>query len=383
MVRDEVVEGAAVMSLRIVGPEGELDAELRFPLPGRDEAPLPIAVVVNGTDADEVVPVSRATTVLAVESGIATLHMDLAGPDWGGGATDAHGPLARSAVATALRWANGSEADSDGCRVTDRLPRIDPTRVVLVGASNGGNLAVAALADADIAAPEPAGLVLWETPAGAEFVNVEHGNLPELYAPGGCARTERGIECPFLDTTLVASGLGLPCFDLDHDGVCEEGEREVGGTREPVSDRQMMSPLLSDLIAESGLDLPGVGDTASALSFWATRDATRMADTLVSNHPNLPVLLVAFDVDHRLYGLDDHPHVFGLGEALQAAGARWTRLNPGMTWSGQGDENEPDMALSLTSPTGWLLPAADVRDRDALAAAVLELADRAADGMWY
>ena len=76
--------------------------------------------------------------------------------------------------------------------------------------------------------------------------------------------------------------------------------------------------------------------------------------------------------------------VFGLGEALQGAGAAWTRLNPGTAWLPElSEENPPNAPLRLDDPTGSLVSeAAEEPLAELLAAAVLELSERHQTGEW-
>ena len=113
------------------------------------------------------------------------------------------------------------------------------------------------------------------------------------------------------------------------------------------------------------------------------RDAARLAGALVAAQPELPILLLASATDH-VQTLPDHPHVFGLGEALQGAGAAWTRLNPGTAWLPElSEENPPNAPLRLDDPTGSLVSeAAEEPLAELLAAAVLELSERHQTGEW-
>ena len=70
-------------------------------------------------------------------------------------------------------------------------------------------------------------------------------------------------------------------------------------------------------------------------------------------------MLLASECDHAIPELDDRPHVMGLGEALQRAGAAWVRLNPGSGWSGLEEENPVNLPLRLAVPGGWLLTDAE------------------------
>jgi hypothetical protein len=364
-------------TLTLAAAEGTIDAQLAVPADAPEGAP--VVLQTYGAWDPAVVPDGEH---VAIDRAI-TLRVALSGAAWGDGTDDVRGPLARGAVAAALRYAAGETEDGEGCALVDRAPAADVDTRVAFAQSNGGNLVMATLADAALDAPAPVGLVLWETPAGAGFVNKEADNSPVLYAPGTCTFTPAGgVACPFpADHPPLAVDDGL-CFDVDGDGACTDADLREKAPTDPATGRYAGSATLAAVIAAQGLPVQW-DDAAASAAFWSPRDAALAAPAVVSRHPELDFLLLASETDHVLHGLADHPHVYGLGEALQAAGARWVRLNPGSRWSGLGEENTPNLPLSLAHPDAWLVAEADENPLDGLAtAAVDELADRARSNDW-
>lgn len=385
---DDPIESSAVSVGALVPTDaGAVHVVARWPERGEADARWPIAVFVHGAWSAAGTPIDEDTLSAGTAEGLVAVHLDLPGGGESTGPADQRGAASRAAVAAALRWAAGEARDLGGCTLPDRVPQAAPEDLVLIGTSNGGNLAVATLADATLDTPTVTGLVTWETPASATFVGVEHGVDPTVYTPGTCTlSTEAGVTCAFPEERLRAAELdGSPvlCFDLEIDGRCAEGDVPVRGTRDPVSGSVFVSPALA-AAAEARGELPvGFADAATAEAWWAARDATRLAPALVANRPDLPVLVLASEEDH-VQSLADHPHVYGLLAALQAAGAAWTRLNPGIRWLPEAEtENDPDLPVSLDDPRGALLSEDAEQPTDRLfAAAVRELADRRASGDW-
>ncbi len=361
----------AVVPIQLAAASGTLEAELRFLTSPTGTLPVVVQVFGAWDDALPAEPVGPNEAL--------AIRFALSGS---GGASDLRGPLARSAVAAALAYAHGDTADADGCRVTDRVPDADPSSLILLGLSNGGNLAMATLADHSLAVPEPIAVILWETPVGAQLVNVEHRNASELYTPGGCNLDGSGLHCPF----ALAGQLNddeLLCFDADGDGGCTEDELARTPVTDPATGRHATSAELVGAALALG-PLPASWNTAAeSASFWAERDALLAVPAVIPRFPHLAFLLLASETDHVLTGLPDHPHIYALGEALQTAGARWVRLNPGTRWSGQPEENAIDLELRLAETAGWLYaePAADPL-AGPIEAAVNELAARHRSADW-
>lgn len=360
---------------------GEIGVQVRWPIRTPGDEQWPVAVVVpGGFTADEVA--NRKTSVgVQNEDGIVSIQVDLAGKNWFDGENDLRGRVGREAVALALRYAAGEIADQHDCKITDRSPAALTENVVLVGLSNGGNLAAATLADPELDLPPVIGWVAWETPAGPQFVNSDHRNDDRLYSPGTCVANESGVVCPYDENTLAPALSGY-CFDLDGNGHCNSDDLSTSGPLDVETGREWISPQVATLAENAGLSSSSVADLATSTTFWAERNASILAPAIFAQHPDLPVLLVASEEDHVLVGLADHPHVFGLGEILQAAGARWTRLNPGMDWSGQSGENPANAPLTISAASGWLTPKDGPALEANLSAAVREISDRTTDDSW-
>ncbi len=365
-----------VHSLRLAAEEGTIAAQLVVPHDALEEAP--VVVQVFGAWDPAVLPGGEHTTL----DRVVTLRVALADAEWGDGGDDLRGPQGRAAVAAALRYAAGQDHDTEDCAVVDRAPIADPSTRLVFAQSNGGNLVMATLGDTTLDVPEPVGVVLWETPAGAGFVDMEHGNSEALYAEGSCTfGAASGVSCPFRPGVelLVQNG---PCFDVDGDHACTDADVHEHAPTDPSTGLNAGSPTLAEAFVAAGLH-PDWDDTTQSAAFWAERDAARAAPAAIARFPDLPFLLLASETDHVLYGLGDHPHVYGLGEALQTAGARWVRLNPGETWSRLGSENVPNLPLRLSDPTAWLLTEQEENPLSGVATrAVNELVERSRDDNW-
>lgn len=371
-----------------LGEEAEVPA-LHLALAWPDRAPeeegWPVALALQGTWSQAMADDGR----VRVDEGVVEVRLDLPGGGQSGGLDDQRGEGSRAAVAAALRWLAGEDLDLGGCTAARRVPGLRTDLLYLLGLSNGGNLAVATLADPALSHPPVAGLVTWETPVSPQLVNVEFGLDPDLYTPGSCAWDPvDGLGCALPEVPLAVVPAARPpdtvCFDVDEDGGCLAGtDVLVAGTANPATGDRTLSPPLTAALEAAGLAPAGIDDGLEAARFWEWRNASRLAAPLVAAEPELPVLLVGTEEDHVQVAAD-HPQIFGWGEALQTSGAAWTRLNPGRRWLPEAaGENPPNTPLSLAAPTGRLL----TEDEEAplggvLAAAVRELTERRRSGDW-
>ncbi len=358
---------------------GTLDAELRWP--AEADGSWPAAVVIPGGFDPYVLPVRQGTPMVNNAEGVVSLHLDLAGPAWGDGVDDHRGPLARAAVATGVAFLAGRAADATGRSVLDLAPGTRTDRLVLAGHSNGGNLAVATLADESLSLPGVVGLATFETPAGPQFVNVEHGGLGLSYATGTCTAGADGIDCPFTTEQAALSAEGEVCVDVDEDQLCGATENTVGGSLDPATSKRALSPRLRGMVDAEGLPAGDYDTLEEADDFWGERDAARLVAEMARVRP-VPTVVVGTEEDHVLVGLADHPHVFGLYELLHQAGVA-VRLNPGAAWTGLGAENDVGAPYGLSNAEGWLVPeSTDVTLQDLLTAGTRELCARTDDEGW-
>lgn len=384
---DEVDLGVRTIGVQVPdGAGGSVHADVRWPESSAEAAAWPVALVVHGAWDAVGTPIDRSSMRVDVTAGLVDVHLDLPGNGRTEGTNDRRGASSRAAVAAVLRWAAGDVRDLGGCTLADRVPGADADGLYVVGTSNGGNLAIAALADTTLSTPPVRGLVVWETPAGPQFVNVELGATPTVYRSGSCVfASATGIVCDLPVERLVelSGDPSVLCFDLDEDNGCGDADVTVRGVEDLATGLVMLSPALLDAAATRGLTLSGYATHDAAADWWAERDGTRLAGALVAARPDLPVMVLASEIDH-VQTLADHPHVFGLGEALQDAGAAWTRLNPGAEWlPGLVEENAPNGLMRLADPRGALLPEAVEEPAAALlTAAVLELSDRWSTDDW-
>ncbi len=368
----EVSDGVRVIELVLEAEAGKLPAQLRLPADA-SMATLPVVTQVFGGWDDALEPQSAR---LGPGRSV-SLRVALAGPEWGEGVSDTRGPLARQALAAALRFASGDAEDAAGCTLSRRAPPADVNVQLLLGLSNGGNLVYTTLADADLELGALDGVITWETPIGAQLVNIEHRNSADLYAPGTCDLDTGTLRCPFLLESLVVAD-GALCFDLDADGACAADEVVRTEAIDPLTGRFATSAELLALARVAGTLPADWDDEAESGAFWAARDAALAVPAVVARYPDVAHLLVGSETDHVLTGLADHPHVYALGQRLQEAGAGWVRLNPGAAWTGLADENAVDAPLRVGTADGWLLSEDDEAPLEhILDAAVAELTDHA------
>ncbi len=366
---------------------GSVQADLRWPESRDPGATWPVAILLHGAWDPAGTPLEPRSIRPRVTEGIVGIHMDFPGNGRTDGVNDHRGAASRASVAAVLQWAAGAIRDRGGCTLAERVPGTDPGALYLVGTSNGGNLAAATLAEEGVALPPVSGLIVWETPAGPQFANVEFGTANSVYTAGTCLLTdETGIVCALPPERLITAGTGSAtrlCFDRDDDGDCGDADVTVAGVDDGATGLRYLSPTLTEAAAIAGLELSGYADATAADAWWAERDAARLAPRLVTAQPELPVMILASEADH-VQTFPDHPHVYGLGEALQRAGAAWTRLNPGQAWLPSAhDENAPNIPLTLANPTASLLAEDAENPTDALlAAAVRELYERSVSGEW-
>ena len=315
---------------------------------------------------------------------------------------DRRGAESRAAVAATARFAAGLEPDADGCYVSDVVSvALSTTPPFWLGHSNGGNMAIAVLADSGLDVPEPSGIVMFETPISSQFVDVELVN--PLYLPGGCDwEVGVGLSCAYVSTPTLgwdgtyqdgsAGPVGAVFLDADADGVKAADEYPIFGVATVVDEPTVaFSPELTALLEAQGVTGPVRLNLADAEDWWGERDGSRMAGAAEEAHPGVPLIVIGTEDDH-VAGVSDHAHITAAAQIWRDSGSPWVRVNPASTYmdevAGAGPawtDNPPNLATFLDN--------ADVRmEPDELvtgfapdrycAAALLELMARTDSGDW-
>jgi len=335
------------------------------------DLPRVVGVVLPGGFSPNQLPAS-GDHLLRQDVGLVQVHVELPGGEGSpttGGEMDYHGAGSRQAVGAALRFAGGSTPNTEGVTLLEMLNVEGPLPVVLIGRSNGGNLAVATLADSDVDVPKVAGLVVWETPAGPQFLLTELRD-PERGECGFSALDGDGLVCEMAYDQLVDAS--PPFLDRDNDGLPGEDEPVFEGLL--LEEGRLHSPSLVRALSPN----PGRQEEQEALDWFAWRDASRLAPGAVARQPDMGVIILGGETDHAQH-IDDSPHVFGLAQVFDSKGA-WTRLLPDSTYSELWVEQPAGQGVRLDDP-GDLAPTPHALTH-LLSAAVLELGDRTHNENW-
>lgn len=256
---------------------------------------------------------------------------------------DRRGAESRAAVAATARFAAGVEPDAEGCYLADRVSvALSSTPPFALGHSNGGVLAIATLADSTLDVPDLSGIVMFETPISAQFVDVELGAVNQenpMYLPGSCEwDPSEGMTCGYTsvpvlgwDPTYQDGGrgpMGAVFFDEDGDGIKTVEEYPVFGVGTVVDEPTVaFSPQMTMWIEDQGLVGPTRLDLADADAWWAERDGSRLAIAALENHPGIPLIVIGTVEDH-VAGVSDHSHISGAAAIWRGAGSPWVRVNP-------------------------------------------------------
>jgi hypothetical protein len=393
-IEDEVLGGDGPMAAALVFPSG----------PTRYEDGAPIAVFVQGGWGLESLPLGGPGLArLSTGVGIATLYFNLPGGDgpYGTpGLDDNRGPHARSAVATALRYAAGLTTDTEGRSASERVPGGLSPQLVLASYSNGGNLAWATLTDEKLPVPEPIGVASMETPCSSQLALAEVGTaaqLSPLYEEGICQLDDRnGLVCDFdyaglgFDSYARPETEGALYLDLDGNaGMSESGDFELGVVREGERSSLWAQSTEARAAADAaGLRLTGRLEPEDTQLFWAQREAPRLMPAARARFPQLVGMETGTEKDHVLSQPLDRPNVTGMVAAMQGARLRWSRLHAGPEWveelAGEGDYADvaPNTLVEVGDMALPMQPEEGAVDFDYLTAAVLELFDRDREGDW-
>ncbi|MFT4978338.1 MAG: hypothetical protein ACI8S6_004246 [Myxococcota bacterium] len=347
---------------------------------GRYPDGAPAIVFVRGGWAVASLPAGGLQIRFGSGRGVAQVYLDL--PD------DVRGADSRAAVAAALRYAAGEQADEEGCVIEDRMGSPLSGQRALVGYSNGGNLAWSVLADAEQDLPPVDGVVTFETPASAQLILFD---LQSSYEPGDCALTElNAISCAVSYEGITYSAEEDVLFlDRDGDGVLGgDADRRISALESPVDGLRYTSPEAAAAMEEVGLVLEPYASAAGVAAFWSEREAPQAMAGAIERFAELATIVSATEVDHAQASLEGSPHVIGMMAAAVAAGVRWHRLNPDAAYAvletgdpGSIAEYDANTAFMLDSEPA-LMPESAGAGRGLSTAAAVEILDRAHEKNW-
>ncbi len=330
-----------------------------------------------------------------------------------GGDFDYRGAGSMAAIREAILFAGGVKRDSEGVLLTDVIPFASTDELGVVGRSNGGNLALVALAESSQARELVDWVVTWESPLGDQYANVEIDVNP-YHELGSCTAT----SCPLgrlgeflrFDPDLTTESREL--FSQSYEGgfFVDTNENGVHNGREatfsafPAGEtvrgvKLFMSAELRALVdAEQDSIFPD-GDRPSWLAsaaegddFWDLHDGALRVREIADARPDLYVLHVQTATDH-VQASPDYPHAMSHMLAWLDAGHVRVRLNPdasymadvtgmgegsfpdndggqGVQWPGAEDQMEPERVRETRI------------DPHAATAGIVECADRNHYGNW-
>lgn len=321
---------------------------------------VPALVIHGGFAGDQVPPVP--STILDTGGGVVQIHVDLAGSDSVDAEMDHYGPDSRAGVVEALRYARGMVADDTGCFVGDRFEVAEA--VILVGLSNGGNLALSTLADGNLERPPVEALLTWETPAAAPIALNEY-HRPEL---GDCSLGPE-MRCEMDYRRLRWAGQGY--LDRNDNGELDDDEPTWRGLNTSIG--LTFSPEMRVLLGD---DL-GLASSQETRAFWESREGAAQVPKVGVAYPSLKTMLIGGTQDHA-QEISGSPHVMGLALAYSRAGF-WVRVNPDAAYTGLAQENAANIPVGFDR-TELLL--AGATDMDVISAGVHELADRIRQDDW-
>ena len=360
------------------------------------------------------------------------------------GVYDTRGPLCNQALAEVISFALGTKTESGGQTIDEVVSAEFDLNVVGIGASsNGGPVTAAALGRYGDQLDGLGFFAGWENPTSAQVLGMDFGphdcdprdgdgngndaddHRTDAYVAYGFPTCEFDLEgltwepdVSWQDGRHVRQGalylergangsydvvdrFGCISGDLDDSGVLEPDEDQAipalfhddQGQPQPL--RYYSPTVLRAALAQGSFDATGwppfVATLGEATGFWFHRDATQHYAAMAAKLPALGGILVFSEQDH-VQITPDRVHIHHTYDGFRDGGL-WCRLNPdanyvAITAPGVPFGDLPDTPANAevadwTVGAGFALPEhAALSSSAALAAAVLELADRTHRGDW-
>jgi hypothetical protein len=400
---------------------GEIGIAVRVFHPATDEARYsdgaPIIVDVQGGWSAGRVSASGSSTDESAH-GFVRIEFMLPGGSFGdvtsGGEYDIRGPDSVQALADVLSYASGELADMSGALITDQIPFALTDQVGILGGSNGGNLALATLAEHGATLSSVRWFVAWESPIGDQYAAIELNDNP-FYTPGTCTAT----TCPtpgladalFWMPLATTSPVNFDTGNWSFPGAI--GAKSADGTLLKVFDKfpaavtgnatgVQLYPTVEfgEAIRDAAMTLfPPLGnpppwlvtDEAEIAAYWNYRDGAIRIPEVHALLPELLVIHVGTVIDH-VQTQPDYPHAASHIQAWLDVGHDFVRVNADAEYlsaisglaAGQFPDNEANQPIPYPGSEDLML--AEKYDgipvgAFANLAAMLELADRAHEGV--
>jgi hypothetical protein len=315
-----------------------------------------------------------------------------------GGTFDVRGPNCVRALADVTLYAMGLLADDEGRMLTDRVPHALVDEVGMIGLSNGGNLALAALGVHGTEISAVSWLVAWESPIGDQQSNVELNGNPH-YTPGNCdamtcawsadfatqlawdanrTTSARHDRMETVSGRLTVSGGPPNLLQSLPSGFDAAGVLRLYPSQELAT---ALRSVESSLFGAAGAPEWMVLDATASESYWSTRDAALQIAAVAMSSPHLLVMHLQRVSDH-VQTQPDYPHATAHMLGWSDAGHAFFRLNPDAAYQEyvQGGamnvyrENDARVVVQYPGAESQMIPNA-MAGRIQLAG-VLELADR-------
>lgn len=407
-------------------PGGTLAVRVFSPATGqaRYAAGAPVVVWVPGGDSvgtldNPLAPIADDVIVVAF---LFPGGIDAAAGRSSDGTYDHRGEACIAALRDVILFAAGQQSDDTGQMIDDVVPvRVLHNNVGLIGASNGGNIAVAAAATwGEELADHLRYVVQWESPVSSQMATTDLGPTSLLCPPGEDGRndyvnpryTAYGTVSCTVDMNDIYYDGSNPVQPVFHDGNgngrydtvedpitgCQTPDRNLSGELglnedfplsaytdgiHDVYSRQV-THALDDLGLIMGPWPVAIADRARADAYWDVREAVRLYGQAAADNPELEGMVLATAVDH-VQTAPDKPHIRQAFEGWRDAGA-WVRINPATEYLAAADATlrgrtdlpalEPNVPPTRwTDSTLYCLPE-DVSSRVSQVAAVWEMADR-------
>lgn len=327
-----------------------------------------------------------------------------------GGTYDSRGPASVRALADVIAFATGHTRSMEGKTIQDYAGAIKPLtdQAGTIGWSLGGTTIAAAMG---LHGQDVRGLRWYashESPYGEGVIDGEFGTRAEpsrFYHPDTGELDLKGLRYgPDLPTTLMGRAIegagnvrGALFLDGNSNGTFErETDFRFSGMFLPgPAPNVYYSPMLTRAAEQGkvfGDHWPAhIANLEQTRKAWVLRDGVSNIPAAVKNVPELAVIVFAGEADH-VQDTADHRHILLQYGGFQAAGARWTRLNPdahyvewvlgrkpfGLPQNPAGAKFDRFSIRRAVMPG----PPNGVTNSQALTAAACELADRTNRGNW-